>query len=217
MNAEPVQKIIENQVLTIAKAVEEKLDEKISCLDLDRLDEDDLEQLRERRLQEMKKMAAKRQHWLSLGHGEYQEIPSEKEFFAVAKASERVVCHFYRENWPCKVVDKHLSLLAKQHLETRFVKIHAEKSPFLAERLKIVVLPTLALIKNGKVDDYVVGFNELGGTDEFSTEELEERLGKSKIIAFEGESSGGRLRAKASSNKRSIRQGGNQDDSESDD
>lgn len=53
-------------------------------------------------------------------------------------------------------MDKHMSILAKQHIETRFVKIHAEKSPFLAEKLKIVVLPTLALIKNAKVDDYVV-------------------------------------------------------------
>jgi hypothetical protein len=53
-------------------------------------------------------------------------------------------------------MDKHMSILAKQHIETRFVKIQAEKSPFLAERLKIVVLPTLALIKNTKVDDYVV-------------------------------------------------------------
>ena len=52
-----------------------------------------------------------------------------------------------------QVVDKHLAILAKQHIETRFVKINAEKSPFLTE---IIVLPTLALIKNSKVDDYVV-------------------------------------------------------------
>ena len=55
-----------------------------------------------------------------------------------------------------QVMDKHMSILAKQHLETRFVKINAERSPFLAEKLKIIVLPTLALIKNAKVDDYVV-------------------------------------------------------------
>lgn len=53
-------------------------------------------------------------------------------------------------------MDKHLGILAKQHIETRFIKIQAEKSPFLAEKLKIVVLPTIALIKNAKVDDYVV-------------------------------------------------------------
>lgn len=55
-----------------------------------------------------------------------------------------------------QVMDKHLSILAKQHIETRFVKIQAEKSPFLTEKLKIVVLPTLTLIKNAKVDNYVV-------------------------------------------------------------
>lgn len=93
--------ILENQVLTVAKAVEDKLDEEIAALD--RLDSDDLEVLRERRLKQMKKMAEKRSRWISIGHGEYYEIPSEKEFFNVVKASERVVCHFYRENWPCKV------------------------------------------------------------------------------------------------------------------
>ncbi|KAI3986998.1 hypothetical protein MKX01_039933 [Papaver californicum] len=187
MDRSKVQEIIEQQVLTVAKAFEEKLDDEISALD--RVDLDDIDALRERRLQQMKKMAEKRNRWISLGHGEYSEIQSEKDFFTVVKASERVVCHFYRENWPCKVIDKHMMILAKKHIETRFMKINAEKSPFLAEKLKIIVLPTLALIKNTKVDDYVVGFDELGGTDEFSTEELEERIARSQVIIFEGESS----------------------------
>ncbi|KAM7252101.1 hypothetical protein ACFE04_023984 [Oxalis oulophora] len=182
-----VQEIIEKQVLTVAKAMEDKLDDEISALD--KLDTDDLEALRERRLQQMKKMAEKRSRWISLGHGDYTEIPIEKDFFSIVKASDRVVCHFYRENWPCKVMDKHMAILAKQHIETRFVKLNAEKSPFLAEKLKIVVLPTLALIKNAKVEDYVVGFDQLGGTDDFSTEDLEERLAKSQVIFLEGESS----------------------------
>ncbi|GKV26436.1 hypothetical protein SLEP1_g35735 [Rubroshorea leprosula] len=205
-------KILEKQVLTVAKAVEDQIDEEIAALD--RLDHDDLEALRERRLQQMKKMAEKRSRWIALGHGEYSEIASEKDFFSIVKASERVVCHFYRENWPCKVMDKHLGILAKQHIETRFVKLHAEKSPFLAERLKIMVLPTLALIKNAKVDDYVVGFDELGGTDEFSTEELEERLAKAQVIFFEGESS---ISApKSGKQTRSVRQSTNEDSSDSD-
>ncbi|URD72611.1 Thioredoxin domain-containing protein 9 [Musa troglodytarum] len=193
--------IIEQQVLTVVKAVEDKLDEEIAALD--RLDLDDLEALRERRLHQLKKMAEKRSRWISLGHSEYSEIP-EKEFFAAVKASDHVVCHFYRENWPCKVMDKHLSVLAKQHIETRFLKIHAEKSPFLTEKLRIVVLPTLALVKNAKVEDYVVGFDELGGTDDFSTEELEERLAKSQVILFEGEASS--YPTKSSKTKRSVRQ-----------
>ncbi|KAL8143730.1 hypothetical protein V2J09_016762 [Rumex salicifolius] len=197
-----VKQILENQVLTVVKAVEEKLDDEIAALD--RLDLDDIEVLRERRLQQMKKMAEKRNRWVSLGHGDYSEIPSEKDFFSVVKASDRVVCHFYRENWPCKVMDKHMSILAKQHIETRFVKINAEKSPFLADRLKIVVLPTLALIKNAKVDDYVVGFDELGGSDEFSTEDLEDRLARAQVIFSDGESSVNASRSKAKT--RSVRQ-----------
>ena len=88
-------------MLTVAEVMEEKLDAEISKLD--KLDEDDLEVLRERRLQQLKKMASKKQHWVSLGHGEYGELMTEKDFFAAAKNSERMVCHFYRENWPCKV------------------------------------------------------------------------------------------------------------------
>ncbi|CAK8573873.1 unnamed protein product [Lathyrus sativus] len=212
MDRGKIEEVIEKQVLTVAQAVEDKIDEEIAALE--RLDDDDLEALRERRLQQMKKMSEKRSRWISLGHGEYTEIPSEKDFFSIVKASERVVCHFFRENWPCKVVDKHLSVLAKQHIETRFVKINAEKSPFLAERLKIIVLPTIALIKNTKVDDYVVGFDQLGGTDDFSTEVLEERLAKAQVIFLEGESSMHRARSTAQT-KRSVRQGTHADSSDS--
>ncbi|KAL7002878.1 hypothetical protein U1Q18_004037 [Sarracenia purpurea var. burkii] len=211
MEIPKVQEILEKQVLTVAKAFEDKIDDEIAALD--RLDLDDIEVLRERRLQQMKKMAEKRSRWMALGHGEYSEIPSEKDFFSIVKASERVVCHFYRENWPCKVMDKHLSILAKQHIETRFVKTQAEKSPFLAEKLKIVVLPTLALIKNAKVDDYVVGFDELGGTDGFSTEELEERLARAQLIYFEGESS--LNSSKSGATTRSVRQSTNSHSSDS--
>lgn len=211
MDNPKVQEILEKQVLTVVKAVEDKIDDEISALD--RLDLEDIEVLRERRLQQMKKMAEKRRQWVALGHGEYSEIQAEKDFFTIVKASDRVVCHFYRENWPCKVMDKHLSILAKQHIETRFVKINAEKSPFLTEKLKIVVLPTLALIKKAKVDDYVVGFDELGGTDDFGTEELEERLAKVQVIILEGESS---LKpSKSCAKTRSVRQGTNPDSSDS--
>lgn len=37
------------------------------------------------------------------------------------------------------------------------------------------MLPTLAIVKSGKTTDYVVGFDDLGGTDDFSTSALEQR------------------------------------------
>ena len=49
---------IEQHLLTVAKAVEDHLDDEIHRLE--RLDVGNLEQMREQRLQQMKKMAAKK-------------------------------------------------------------------------------------------------------------------------------------------------------------
>lgn len=59
-----------------------------------------------------------------------------------------------------------------------------------------------------------VGFDELGGTDEFSTEELEERLAKSQVIIFEGESSINQSKSNASTG-RSVRQSASTNSSDS--
>lgn len=83
------------------RSVEDQVDSKLQALD--NLDPDDIEKLRQRRLEQMKQAAAKRQEWAKKGHGEYREIFGEKDFFAEMKGEERMVCHFFRENWPCKV------------------------------------------------------------------------------------------------------------------
>eukprot|EP00210_Caulerpa_lentillifera_P000740 g717.t1 len=170
---------LEQTVLSVAKQLEEKVDDEISRLG--NLNDKEIEALRKKRIEELKKRNAKKEEWIRAGHGEYSEV-EEKNFFSEAKRSERLVCHFYRENWPCKVVDKHIGILCPKHIETKFVKVHAEKAPFLTEKLNVRVLPTLALIKNGKVDDYIVGFDELGGTDDFETHVLEDRLARSEVI-----------------------------------
>lgn len=59
-----------------------------------------------------------------------------------------------------------------------------------------------------------MGFDELGGTDEFSTEELEERLAKAQVIFFEGESSS-YLSKSGAQTRRSVRQSTNPDSSDS--
>lgn len=65
------------------------------------------------------------------------------------------------------------------------VQINAEKSPFLTEKLKIWMLPTLALIKKEKVEDYIVGFDEFGGKDDFETDVLAERLGRREMLDYD--------------------------------
>uniref|UniRef100_A0AC11DUW9 Thioredoxin domain containing 9 n=1 Tax=Ovis aries TaxID=9940 RepID=A0AC11DUW9_SHEEP len=178
-------KVLENQLLQTTKLVEEHLDSEIQKLD--QMDEDELERLKEKRLEALKKAQQQKQEWLSKGHGEYREIPSERDFFQEVKESKKVVCHFYRDStFRCKILDRHLVILSKKHLETKFLKLNVEKAPFLCERLRIKVIPTLALVKDGKTQDFVVGFSDLGNTDDFTTETLEWRLGCSDILNYRG-------------------------------
>ncbi|KAL6039321.1 hypothetical protein STEG23_014160 [Scotinomys teguina] len=177
--------VLENQFLQAAKLVENHLDSEIQKLD--QIGEDELELLKEKRLAALRKAQQQKQEWLSKGHGEYRELVSERDFFQEVKESEKVVCHFYRDTtFRCKILDRHLAVLAKKHLETKFLKLNVEKAPFLCERLRIKVIPTLALLRDGKTQDYVVGFTDLGNTDDFTTETLEWRLGCSDVINYSG-------------------------------
>ncbi|XP_782876.3 thioredoxin domain-containing protein 9 [Strongylocentrotus purpuratus] len=177
--------VLQQQLSKVAEIMEGQVDAEIHRLD--NLDEDELDVLRQRRLVALKKQREKEDEWRSIGHGQYQEIPVEKDFFAECKKSTNVVCHFYRESAErCRIVDMHLHRLAPKHMETRFLKINAEKCPFLAERLRIVVIPTIALIKDGKSKDYIVGFDDMGGRDDFPTEMLEWRLGCAEVINYSG-------------------------------
>ena len=185
MAKQQMQRVVEDTVLHAVKAMEDQVDSEIDRLD--HVDSDELDRLREQRLQEMKKAAAQREEWRAKGHGQYTEIAEEKEFFDVCKKSKRVVCHFYRDStFRCKIVDKHLGLLAPKHLETRFVKISVERAPFLCQRLPIKILPTIACVVDGKTKEYIKGFDELGGHDEFSTEMLEWRLGVAGVLDYSG-------------------------------
>jgi len=182
---------LEEVVSHVTKVIEAQVDQQIEKIesDLSNLnDEDELKALRQKRLQSMKKAQEQKERWLANGHGKYEEIPDEASFFAECKKAKNLVVHFYREaTFRCKILDKHLQTLAAQHLEAKFLKIDAEKSPFLTQRLKIRVLPTIALLRDGKTVDFIVGFTDLGNTDDFATVVLEWRIATQQIIEYDGD------------------------------
>jgi hypothetical protein len=117
----------------------------------------------------------------------YSELSDTKEFFEAAKKSSRMVVHFYRSVTPrCVIVDGHMHKLAAKHLETRFVKIDAEKSPYLVEKLGIILMPTIVLVKDGKTEHAIHGFDEMGGVDDFTTLDFEYVLANHGVIHFDG-------------------------------
>merc|ERR1711977_207539 len=168
----------------VANRIESALDKQLEAQENEM---SDLEAVRRKRIAQMQKDSKLKAELKKIGHMQYEEIADEKEFFAAAKKSEMMVCHFYRgATWRCEIVDKHLKALAPKCFKTRFVKINAEKCPFLVERLKVFMLPTMACVIKGQVAEYIVGFDDMGGDDDFPTEALAQRLSQIGVAEYEG-------------------------------
>ncbi|KAH9554254.1 hypothetical protein CY35_08G054900 [Sphagnum magellanicum] len=108
---------------------------------------------------------------------------TEADFLSEVTGSPMVVCHFFhREFFRCKIMDKHIKLLAPKYFETKFICVDAENCPFFVTKLAIKVLPCVLLFRDGVATDRIVGFHELGGVDDFPTSALETRLLKKGLI-----------------------------------
>lgn len=126
------------------------------------------------------------------------------------KKSNKIVCLFYLEsNERCKIVDMHFQRLAPRHVNTRFIKVNAEKVQFLVTRLNIRVIPTIGIVVDQKTVDYIRGFDDLGGIDDFKTETMENRLARSGVIDVE-------VKRKPEPKTKKIIRGGNEDTNEED-
>ncbi|BBN18203.1 hypothetical protein MPTK1_8g00610 [Marchantia polymorpha subsp. ruderalis] len=152
-------------------------------LDLDELmDDPELERLHAERIAALKKEAEKRQVLARKGHGEFREV-TEGDFLGEVTGTERVVCHFFHKEFiRCKIMDKHLQPLALTYFDTKFIKVDAENCPFFVTKLGIKVLPCVILFRDGVACDRIVGFEELGGKDDFPKAALEARLLRSGLI-----------------------------------
>jgi hypothetical protein len=109
-------------------------------------DEDhELRELREQRLRQLKASRLQTMENLGKGHGQYREIVQD-EFLAEMTSSPWVVCHFYHRDFSrCEIMNHHISRLVARHVETKFVRINAEKTPFFVEK---VVQSLLHLVAN---------------------------------------------------------------------
>lgn len=178
------QQVAQDLLLQAAQAAEKVLDEQLE--QLDNMGDDDLMALRAKRLKELKEKDQKRRQWQDNGHGKLNDLADEKEFFEDVKRSKLMVVHFFRPGTKfCDVVDQHLSKIAAKHLETKFMRINVEKAPFLVDRLKIWMLPTIMIIKDGKTEHSIVGLDELGSNGRFKTEKLESVLADWDVITLE--------------------------------
>ena len=157
-------------------------EDKDSDSDFNDGDEDYLAALRDERISKLKAQRKELEENMAKGHGHYTEIV-EEEFLPAVTKTRFCVVHFYHQDFErCKIIDHHLRPIAQKHMEARIMKINAEKCPFFVAKLQVQVLPTIVCFIDGIAVDRVVGFEELGGKDEFPTVVLTRALVQAGVL-----------------------------------
>ena len=180
--------------------------------DLDEIDSEE-ERIMQQEMEKRRKTAESKREDMAKKiktekYGNYTEI-IETEFLDTMLKNEKVVCHFYHKDFErCKIIDKHLQIIAQSHRETLFVKINAEKTPFFTAKLNIRVLPTIILFVKGKAIHRFIGFQDFGMSDDFPTINLSRQLVIFKMIEGKTKAERGEITLKKNSKK---------DDSDDDD
>ena len=84
-----------------------------------------------------------------------------KENFAseVLNSNKPVLLDFYAD-WcgPCRMVGPIVSEIANERSDVKVGKINVEEQPELAAQFQVMSIPMLAVIKNGKLENQVVGY-----------------------------------------------------------
>ena len=63
-------------------------------------------------------------------------FPIAGDFLEAVTKTDNVVCHFFHRDFErCKLLDKHLSILARKYFDTRFIRVSAPVS--------LLILPAL--------------------------------------------------------------------------
>lgn len=88
-------------------------------------------------------------------------IKISKENFAseVLNSNKPVLLDFYAD-WcgPCRMVGPIVSEIANERNDVKVGKINVDEQPELAAQFPVMSIPMLAVIKNGKLENQVVGY-----------------------------------------------------------
>lgn len=79
-------------------------------------------------------------------------IVNKNNFDSVNSSEKPVLLDFYAD-WcgPCRMVSPIVEEIAKENPQYLVGKINVDEEPELAQKFNVVSIPTLAVIKNGKV------------------------------------------------------------------
>jgi hypothetical protein len=146
-------KVIEDKVKEYTEEQQKEFEEKYKQAKKDEENAEDFPEIEEsdseeerimqkelmKRKEHMDKIIEKENKKKLMKYGSYKDI-IETEFLDTMLKNENVVCHFYHNDFErCKIMDKHLKIIAETHPDTLFVRINADKTPFFTTKLQIQV------------------------------------------------------------------------------
>ncbi len=77
----------------------------------------------------------------------------------VLLSDQPVIVDFYAD-WcgPCKMLSPVLEQIATDHVDVKITKVNVDEEPALAERYRVRGIPYVAMFRDGKLAEQVVGY-----------------------------------------------------------
>ena len=87
------------------------------------------------------------------------KISNENFASEVLNSNKPVLLDFYAD-WcgPCRMVGPIVSEIANERSDVKVGKINVDEQPELAAQFRVMSIPMLAVIKNGELENQVVGY-----------------------------------------------------------
>lgn len=85
---------------------------------------------------------------------------SKENFTSEVLNSDRPVLLDFYADWcgPCRMVGPIVSEIAEERSDVKVGKINVDEQPELAAQFKVMNIPMLVVIKNGKIANQIVGY-----------------------------------------------------------
>src|SRR5437870_13903289 len=77
----------------------------------------------------------------------------------VLLSDQPVIVDFYAD-WcgPCKMMSPVLEQIAAEHVDVKVSNVNVDEGPALAERYRVLGIPYIAMFRDGKLAEQVVGY-----------------------------------------------------------
>ncbi|WWD03476.1 hypothetical protein V865_001528 [Kwoniella europaea PYCC6329] len=143
----------------------------------------DLASDRDRRIEALQREIKQVRDLKESDNGRVITFNDEKSLIERMSKERYCLLHFFHNDFSrCKIMDQKLSDLAPSHPHTLFLRASVSDVPFLVTKMAVQVLPCVICFVDGRAVDRLIGFEELGDSDHFTSKVLEFRLKQSGVL-----------------------------------